>query len=35
LFVPGESPVGPRARDVLLTGGTTDARAQSDDEPPQ
>ncbi|MGZ8582193.1 MAG: HAD-IC family P-type ATPase [Actinomycetota bacterium] len=26
LFVPGETPVGPRARDVLLTGGATDGR---------
>ena len=26
LFVPGEAPVGPQARDVLLDGGTTDAR---------
>ncbi len=24
LFVPGEAPVGPRARDVLIDGGTTD-----------
>ncbi|HET6712179.1 MAG TPA: HAD-IC family P-type ATPase [Actinomycetota bacterium] len=24
LFVPGEAPVGPRARDVLIAGGTTD-----------
>ncbi len=26
LFVPGEAPVGPRARDVLIEGGTTDSR---------
>jgi cation-transporting ATPase E len=35
LFVPGEAPVGPKARDVLLAGGTTDARSPGDDGPPE